>query len=59
MHFSELPSNLSLGAKVLYALTRADQASMTRSLRERLEEALAAVQGSLEGFTAELVEAGF
>lgn len=62
MHFSEIPvwsTNVSLGAKVLWTLTAAERPTLGETLRERLEEALAAVQGSLEGFTAELVEAGY
>ena len=61
MNFSALPvwaSNASLGAKVLWTLTAPDRPALGETLRERLEEALAAIQGSLEGFTAELVEAG-
>jgi hypothetical protein len=52
-------AELSLGAKVLYALTRADQASMTQSLREALEEPYKVVQSRLAVYEAELAGAGF
>lgn len=62
MTFSELPvwgAEVSLGAKVLYALERAEPTLMGEVLRERLQEALGAVQGSLGAYEAELVGAGF
>lgn len=62
MKVNELPvwtTDLSLGAKVLYTLTTADQTRMTQSLREALEDALSAVQDRLVAYEAELVGAGF
>lgn len=51
-------ADLSLGARVLYALTR-DQASMTQTLREALEEPYKVVQSRLGAYEAELLKAGF
>ena len=62
MHFSELPvwgAEVSLGAKVLWTLTAPGRPTLGETLRESLEEALRAVQGSLGLYEAELVEAGF
>ena len=62
MKLNQLPvwqSSVSLGAKILYALTAADQTGMSRSLKEALEEALAPVQDRLSIYEAELAGAGF
>lgn len=62
MKVNELPvwgSSVSLGAKVLHALTAADQTCMSQSLKEALEEALAPVQHRLSTYEAELAGAGF
>lgn len=62
MKLNQLPvwqSNVSLGAKVLWTLTAANRPTLGEGLRESLEEALRAVQGSLGLYEAELVKAGF
>ena len=62
MKFSELAvwsTNVSLGAKILWALTAPESPALGETLKELLEEALRAGQGSLGLYEAELVEAGF
>ena len=62
MKVNQLPvwsTDLSLGAKLLWTLTTPDLPAMGEVLRERMEEALAAVQDRLGVYEAELTEAGF